>query len=654
MKAYLLSLIVSSCIVSMVSAQRPAFDSMRNLLSKQIDDTQRVNLLAEYSSLYGFTNPDTSLLIADQALDLARRIHYTNGEIRALNQRGEALHFQGNYADALKDQFEALAISRRIKNPAHEAGSLGLIAVVYINLGEPRQALQYLLPANKIYQDLSGSFPEFFALTNTGEAYDMLKMPDSALYFQRTAYEHFPEIARSHLKSLISRNIGILYAELKEYDSALKFYRQSSMYANLTNDKINLSANQRYTADLFDSLRQYDSSLIYARESFASANSVPAKFQVFEASNLLSRLFRKSGKLDSAIFYSDIRSAMNDSLFGPEKIRKLQLLMLDQQQREQSEREQQEAFRNRIKYIALTGALAVFLLIAFIQLRNNRQKQKANNILREQKSKIESTLSELRSTQAQLIQSEKMASLGELTAGIAHEIQNPLNFVNNFAELNTELIDEAENAIDDGKPVEAKALLSNLRENQVKINQHGQRADSIVKSMLQHSRSSSGQKEQSDINALANEYLRLCYQGHRAKDKDFNAKLLTSFDDSIGTIKIIPQEIGRVLLNLYDNAFYAVFERKKQGTPEYEPTVSVSTRKLDDKVEIIVKDNGNGIPAKALQKIFQPFFTTKPTGKGTGLGLSMSYDIIKAHGGEIKVESDSGEGAVFIILLPIV
>ncbi|HRI22194.1 MAG TPA: ATP-binding protein, partial [Panacibacter sp.] len=260
--------------------------------------------------------------------------------------------------------------------------------------------------------------------------------------------------------------------------------------------------------------------------------------------------------------------------------------------------------------------------------------------------------SELKSTQSQLIQSEKMASLGELTAGIAHEIQNPLNFVNNFSEVNKEMIAELKEEIDKGNYDEVKIIADDIEANEEKINHHGKRADAIVKGMLQHSRTSTGKKEPADINALCDEYLRLAYHGLRAKEKDFNATMKKEFDEAIGNINLIPQDIGRVLLNLYNNAFYAVSEKKKQQTENYEPTVSVKTKKLDGKIEISVKDNGNGIPQKVVDKIFQPFFTTKPTGQGTGLGLSLSYDIIKAHGGEIKVETKEGEGTTFIIQLP--
>ncbi|MEO6548976.1 MAG: ATP-binding protein [Ferruginibacter sp.] len=282
--------------------------------------------------------------------------------------------------------------------------------------------------------------------------------------------------------------------------------------------------------------------------------------------------------------------------------------------------------------------------------------------IKEAKQKAEEALIVLQATQKQLIQSEKMASLGELTAGIAHEIQNPLNFVNNFSEVSKELLDEMKDELNNGNLEDAKEIMYDVIRNLEKINHHGKRADAIVKGMLQHSRSSGAIREPTDINALCDEYLRLSYHGLRAKDKSFNATMKTDFDDSIGNINIIPQDIGRVVLNLLTNAFYAVQQKQKELAQEkssfqnltslYEPTVSISTKNVGDKVLISVSDNGNGIPLKVLDKIFQPFFTTKPTGQGTGLGLSLSYDIVKAHGGDVKVETKEGEGTDFIINLP--
>ena len=295
---------------------------------------------------------------------------------------------------------------------------------------------------------------------------------------------------------------------------------------------------------------------------------------------------------------------------------------------------------------------------SLIYLKENEKLIIQQNEMLEQK--VEERTRELRETQSQLVQREKMASLGELTAGIAHEIQNPLNFVNNFSEVNTELIAELKNEFNAGNTNQVIIIANNIEENEQRINHHGKRADAIVKGMLQHSRVQTGEMQLTNVNAIADEYLRISYHGFRANDKLFNATIKTQFDERLSAeeekINIIPQDIGRVLLNLYNNAFYALAEKKKQQREGYEPVISVSTKKVNDKpdsyrVEIMVRDNGNGIPQNIVAKIFQPFFTTKPTGEGTGLGLSLSYDIIKAHGGEINVETKEGEFSEFIITL---
>jgi two-component system, NtrC family, sensor kinase len=378
--------------------------------------------------------------------------------------------------------------------------------------------------------------------------------------------------------------------------------------------------------------------------------------------SVISSDYAQQNKPDSAYPYLTLSTHLNDSLNNvlQKNLLAYQDVGFDEQLRLKKLEEDSIQTQIKIRTYAMLTGIVVFMLIAFMLYRNNRNRKKANDLLQhknieieQQKQNVEETLVELKSTQSQLIQSEKMASLGELTAGIAHEIQNPLNFVNNFSELNTELIEEASQANKAGNPNEVKELLTTLKDNEEKINHHGKRADAIVKGMLLHSRSSTGVKEPTNINALADEYLRLSYHGMRAKDKEFNAVMKTDFDNAISKINIIPQDIGRVLLNLYNNAFYAVTEKKKQQPEGYEPIVSVSSKKMGDKVVLTVKDNGNGIPQKVVDKIFQPFFTTKPTGEGTGLGLSLSYDIIKAHRGEIKVNTREGEFTEFVVQLPL-
>ena len=346
-------------------------------------------------------------------------------------------------------------------------------------------------------------------------------------------------------------------------------------------------------------------------------------------------------------------------------------MIFEDKERQEKIEVEKIAYQNRMKQYGLLAGFATAIMIGFMLYRNNLREKKDKKLLQEkneevnlQKNKAENALTILKATQNQLIQSEKLASLGELTAGIAHEIQNPLNFVNNFSELSVDLTKDL-NAEITKKPIDEvymKEIMHDLTANQEKINLHGKRASSIVKGMLEHSRASTGKKELTDINKLADEYFRLSYHGLRAKNKDFNAEMITHFDETIPKIEIVPQDVGRVILNLINNAFYAVNEKRilddgrrtTDAGKKYEPTVTVSTKKLDNAIEISVKDNGTGMPKAVRAKVFNPFFTTKPLGQGTGLGLSLAYDIItKGHGGELKVESAEGEGAEFIIHLPI-
>jgi signal transduction histidine kinase len=318
---------------------------------------------------------------------------------------------------------------------------------------------------------------------------------------------------------------------------------------------------------------------------------------------------------------------------------------------------------NNIAVSLFAGMIVLGLLFGFIIyfLFSYRHKQRDYKLLQSQKEEIatqkivlEKTLDELKATQVQLMHRERMASLGELTAGIAHEIQNPLNFVNNFSDVNTDLIAELQEELKSGNVDEAIAISNDIKENGLKINQHGKRADSIVKGMLQHSRPSTGERQLTNINALADEFLKLSFLGFRAKDKNFNAELVTNFDAELPKINVMQQDIGRVLLNIFNNAFYALQQKQKMAWADYKPVIEVTTSVANGVVKIIVEDNGTGIPDNIKEKIMQPFFTTKPTGEGTGLGLSLSYDIVvKGHGGSMIVESLENNYTIFTVQLPL-
>jgi len=583
---------------------------------------------------------------------------------------------------------EAYQLSKKTNDKKFIAGSLTKLAQVFEKQGNPDKALQLLLEALPITEPLNDTFKLVALYYNIGNIFKSeQEYPKAKFYFQNVIKHTSQDDVRGFIRPWSFLRLGEIYFATSQLDSASYYakksnelfasasaflllgdiekkagnrqlamadYRKAVTVESLTTVSSSDMAQsyQRIAQELAES-SQADSAFFYGRMSLGIANQVKNPFTIASASTLLSKLFENEKRYDSAFFYQQIALKTKDSLFTTEKQKQLHNLVFNDQLHKQELAAEKQNLRSRAWIYSLLGGLVVLTVIAFLLIRNNKQKKKANALLARQKQQIETTLSDLKATQQQLIQSEKMASLGELTAGIAHEIQNPLNFVNNFSDVNEELLTEMKDELSKGKINDAIALANDAIENQKKINHHGKKADAIVKSMLQHSGSSAGVKESANINALAEEYLHLSYHGFIAKDKTFNAALKTDFDESIGNINVIPQDIGRVVLNLINNAFYAVSEKAKHGIGEYDPAVNVSTRKINGKIQIIVSDNGNGIPESIKEKIFQPFFTTKPTGQGTGLGLSLAYDIVKTHGGEIKVETKEGEGTTFIIKLPV-
>jgi len=639
-KILFLSMILAG-VIKARSQDRNFIDSLINKLRGSKEDTSTVRASMYIADAYVWSQPDTALSHAKNSLALAEKLNDTFGQIYNLGTLAYIYSMRRSDSLALSTSFRSLHLSEDI--PKFKVYSFGDIAIVFYNIGEYRQAISY---SYKL-QGLADTNSFYFSNTMIGKSFYQLNEIDSAEQHLQKAYT--TALAKNWSTSVQLLFLGHIHRKKGEYRHAISNYR-NSISSSLNKDFILRDAIEGYLglSQTFHLTGQRDSAIWYSEKAYAmaTANSFPA--QGLDASILLKDLYTGMGLIDSAFKYQGITLSLKDSLFNQEKIRAGQNLSFNEFQRQAAIKTAVEAekikYQNRIKIYVLLAGLGLFLIVGLLLYRNNLQKHKANKVL-------ESTLANLKSTQSQLIQSEKMAGLGELTAGIAHEIQNPLNFVNNFSDLNEELLIEMKDELNKGKIDDAISLANDAIENQRKINHHGKRADAIVKGMLQHSRSSSGIKEPTDINALADEYLRLAYHGLRAKDKLFNSKLKTDFDETIGNINIIPQDIGRVVLNLINNAFYSVDEKKKQDLNGYEPTVSVSTKKAGDKILISVKDNGNGIPQKVLDKIFQPFFTTKPTGQGTGLGLSLSYDIVKAHGGELKVQTKEGEGTTFTIVL---
>ena len=639
-------------LVYKVHAQDSQTDSLKKELAKTTEDTAIFNNLSLISWSILFSDSDTGLVYAQKALLLGKKLEDPHKEAEALLLCGTALSVMGNYPLSIDYLLKGLHIEEQFKSSSaiNTYWGLSLFRLLCFNLsesyndqGDYERALYYY---NKGKPDQNASEDELMeSFLRLSMIYEKASYLDAALLYGQKAFDLDIKMNGKSMRGYIPIILGNVYYKRKDYRLALNYYRIAQSNPDIS--FINKDAIEVYNgiAKTFMQIHETDSSIFYAQKALQRQKNITYRLGALDTYSLLAGIYKSQGKLDSTVKYLEQANSLRDSIFNQQKNKEVQNLSFNEQLRQQEILREKKEYQNKIRVYLLLGASLVFLLIASLLYRNNRQKQKA-------KDKIEKAYGELKTTQAQLIQSEKMASLGELTAGIAHEIQNPLNFVNNFSEVNDELLKELKVEAEKGNLEEVKAIAKDIAFNSEKINYHGKRADSIVKAMLQHSRISSGQKEATDINALADEYLRLAYHGLRAKDKSFNAAMKTDFDESIGRINIIPQDIGRVILNLINNAFYAVDEKKKQNISGYEPTVSVSTKKTNGKVEIKVSDNGNGIPQKVLDKIFQPFFTTKPTGQGTGLGLSLSYDIVKAHGGEIKVETKEKEGTEFIVILP--
>ena len=618
-------------------AQDQWIDSVKKSLQTENEDTNKVKNLVAVAQYYANFRADTGIIYSRQALDLAEKLNFKQGILVAEGMLSFSLTFSGNYPLGLDYAFKALTLAKKI-NPAARGWAYSMVSYNYYFLGEYKTCLSYTREAMKIVQP----FEIVYGWRDLALVFHKLNEPDSAMLYAKKVYNLFKDTREGNISSIL----GDIYASNKNYDSALFMYHTGIPVALKSFSKPELIDNYNGIADVYVATNNLDSASWYCKKVLTERIEKSYPTGLLKATNTLAEIYSIQNKPDSALKYLRIALNIKDSLFSREKTMAVQNLAFKELEKQKEVEAAKLQLTNRLKMYSLLGGLFILLTIAGFLFKNNKQKQKAN-------TKIEKAYAELKATQSQLVQSEKMASLGELTAGIAHEIQNPLNFMNNFSEVNKELLVEMKDEIEKGNVQEVKSIAENVILNEEKIIHHGKRADAIVKGMLQHSRTSEGLKESADINALADEYLRLAYHGLRARDKSFNAEIITDYDQMIGNMNIIPQDIGRVLLNLYNNAFFAVAEKKKQQPEAYQPTVFVSTRKTGNNVEIRIKDNGNGIPTKILDKIFQPFFTTKPTGQGTGLGLSLSYDIIKAHGGEIKVETKEGEFSEFQILLHI-
>jgi len=660
-------------------------DSLHRELKTSENDTLRMLNLNNLSSFYVESNRDSSLHYTEQFLRLTEQLNQPLYTVNGLLTKAYILGGKGNFSQVFKLIQSSILISkdpkyeknlyikendraemdpqkfrlRTLSNGYHQLGNL------YSLVGNNEKAIESFKEVIRIGKDINSEGNFITSNMNIASIFLRQEMLDSALFYTGQAIKYSNRTGLKTYQGYMLNDLATIFFKSAQSDSA-KYYYWKSLRVSREQNNLTAEASTKISlAKLYKELN-VDSMHYYSDAAYNLAKTLNLQNHIVSSSELISSAYQIRGNADSALHYLSISKILGDSLRTVRENNLTEFLNMGFEEQMQSEKAMQDniAYKTRIRTIGLFTGLGILAILAFIFYRNNRQKQKANAVL-------ESTLTNLKSTQSQLIQSEKMASLGELTAGIAHEIQNPLNFVNNFSEVSAELVDEIKESRNKSQisrlwTEEDKLedeILEDIIQNLGKIQHHGKRADSIVKGMLAHSRRSSGEKGLTDINALADEFLRLSYHGLRAKDSTFYAEFTTDFDPDLPKVSVIPQDMGRVLLNIINNAFQAygphvlpapiVLGDDLAELELHKPLVTVSTKNLGDKIQISIKDNGPGIPDAIKDKIFQPFFTTKPTGEGTGLGLSLSYDIIKAHGGEILLESIEGEGTTFTVSLPI-
>jgi signal transduction histidine kinase/Tfp pilus assembly protein PilF len=701
------------CLANHAWSQPPALQAARQKMDQlrqqgvAAADTAMINAMNGLAFLYADSYPDSALDMIEGVVDACRKSNYREGEADAYKILGNAWQTKGNMVQAMDWYQKALQVAEKAKYRKGIPGIKNNIALIHMHQGNYPLALSVFYESLELAEQLGDKFVaastinniaivQFYqgmydeaeasyrktldistaivdtiniilSLNNIGETNLEQQKIDAALREVSRAHDIAVQISNPEMMVLTTHTLGVVYERLDstslavtKFEEALRLARQNGYGTSVCKALIALARVQLKRNELKEAL-------VDGLEGLGIAGDMGQTQLQRDASQVLAEIYERMGDGNQAIRYFRMYKQYADSINNLETQR---AAVTAQANRVFSQKElefQRQSLQQRwIIFSAFAGLLSLGA-IALIVNRNRRKLNRAytdlqqkNEVIATQKSKAELMLQQLQSAQAKLIQTEKMASLGELTAGIAHEIQNPLNFVNNFSDVNQEMLGELMDALRKGDIQEAVLLANDIRENEEKINTHGKRADNIVKSMLQHSRGSSGVKEPTDLNKLVDEYVRLAYHGYRARKKEFTVKLEVDPDPEIGKVNIVAQDIGRVLLNLLNNAFYAVQEKSRTAGEAYSPAVTIRTRRYQsaagarNQVSVSVMDNGMGMPVSVQEKIFQPFFTTKPTGQGTGLGLSLSYDIVtKGNGGTLQVASREGEGTEMTMTLPV-
>ncbi len=661
---YLLAALLSLTTSYSSAQNQEVADSLARIYKQDhLPDTTRLELLRQLS-FNEIKDYNLALQYADELISLAQAKGNDKYLFYGYFQKGNKKRLLGDYKEALVAFFKSGEIARSSKDLRNEGSVYSAIADVYSLTNDYENTMLYHRKSIAILRQSADSILLGSAILNTGEAFRVAGKYDSALRYFQESERIFEKINHPQGTFYSIGNIGMVYASLgknelaeNNINKAIAFLESSEDYYPICPFLISLS-------EIYLQQNDIDKALIYAKRSLRLAQQYDLKEQVRDADLKLSELYETNHEPGQALDFYKKYVSYRDSLNNIDSVRAIANLLthyeVAQKQNEVNALSRQKNMQKILLFAAL-AVIAIIIVLSIKLLSNYRQKQtayallsKEKDVSEQQRDQIDKALQQLKRTQAHLVQSEKMASLGQLTAGIAHEIQNPMNFVNNFSDLNAELIAELQEEYKNGNSDAVERIAKDIFDNSGKISYHGKRVEGIVKSMLEHSRSGTPEKRLTNINTLADEYFRLAYSGIKAKDKDFNATLQKDFDPHTGEINIVPQEIGRVIFNLAINAFHSVAAKSKDTQDDYTPSVTVGTKKENDQLFLSVKDNGTGIPPSLQDKIFQPFFTTKTTGFGVGLGLSISYDIIKAHGGEIKVQSEEGKGSEFLVILPYV
>ncbi len=606
----------------------------------------------------------------NQAYDLAKKVKLTTALPGILNNIGLVFMNQGKYSEALSKYFETLKLAEEQNNRSVQAAALNNIATVYFYQGKYVQAgenYKELLEISTTLEDTTGII---LAYSNLGEVKLEQGERDTALQSLRTAYGIAQLIRNPELMESTSRMIAKVYARFDSIPQAEFFFEKALKLAKDKSYGVPTCQSLIGLARLKLKANKASEALPLASEALSLAENMGQALLQRDAQEILAYIQTSLGNYQLALEHFKVFKTFSDSINNLESARASEAYQAEYNFSKKELEFQRKSLQQRW---LIFSAIAGIILLGIIVLGVNRNRQRLNKVnqslnqqniqIEKQKGSLESTLEQLKNTQTQLIHAEKMASMGELTAGIAHEIQNPLNFINNFAEVSRELIEELQDMTEKEDMEEIKILANDISGNLEKIESHGKRADNIVKSMLYHSRSSSNKPELTEINTLVREYFNLSFHGLKASNKAFHAQMNLTLDPDLGILKVVPKELGRALLNLFNNAFYAVGERSKREinkeelsdalSEKYQPLVSVVTRSVKDRVEIVIEDNGTGIPKTVLSKIFMPFFTTKPSGSGTGLGLSLTYEIItNLHHGKLDVQSEENQFTRFTVTLP--